>query len=186
MTKIQGSQTEDYKTKYYRSARRGRIERQLAAILFRVHKSNPIEAYLILQSLTDLSVKKDLLNKLNKFKNKYNTKEFTGFYMLYRITLPNNPRLKQLYWQNNLALLYANNPELSKSARLKGLRSHNSERYHPEINNDIQTPENIVQTPKTIVQTPGDIVQTIKHVKDAIKYNYIFMVKETFSKHEKC
>ena len=164
--------SEEYKNKFYRTAHRNAIDRQLAAKLFRAYKSNPVEAYNILMELSKLSTyqdKKRLLKYLDKLHRKDNIISFVGFYMLHRVTLPNNPDLKRIYWQSNLSLLYPELPE--KEARLKALRSIKNYHYEDKDSVDVQTPETIVETPTTTVQTPTNMFQAIvSHIKEKFEH----------------
>lgn len=158
----------EYKHKFYRTARRDATERKLAAKIFRAYKKNPVEAYGILESLSkslNEQDKKRLLGYLDKLHRTNNIISFVGFYMLHRVTLPNNPDLKRIYWQSNLALLYPELPE--REARIKALRSKRKHHFNDDETIVVHTPETIVETPTTNIQTPNNIFQTVVgHIKE--------------------
>ena len=108
-----------YKNLFYEIAPQGSKSRQLASKLFRSYK-NPADAYYILTALSEAQREK-LFDYIDKPYIDEHVKDFVAFYMLHRVTIPNNPRLKNIYWTNNLSLLYSDNTKL-RTPRLKSIR----------------------------------------------------------------
>lgn len=152
----------DFKAKYYRLAKRTATERQLAALLFRAYSKNPVEAYKILNGLPNARTKKRLLKYIDRLHSKKAIIEFVGFYMLHRVTLQNNPRLKNIYWQNNLSLLYPDLPQ--KEARLKALRT--VKHYQYDDNNIVPT-QTVEKMPVKKTNTKFQIL--IDHIRSTFE-----------------
>lgn len=111
-----------YKNLFYETAPHGSKSRQLASKLFRSY-DNPEEPYYILTNLTEKQ-REQLMDYIDKPYINKRVKDFVAFYMLHRVTIPNNPKLKNVYWKNNLALLYSDDAK-SRIDRLKALRKAN-------------------------------------------------------------
>ena len=136
-----------------------RLSRQLGDVLYRVYGDNPDKIYEVLKSLPNDKDVERLLKYIHKpyIKTQNVIKDFVNTYMLYRVTLQ-EPRLKQVAMQNNLALLYPDLDPTSREARLKAMRSIKS--YQHDDSND-----------ETTVQTPTNMFQTIvSHTKEKFEH----------------